>query len=515
MMRKLFLLLMIVSIQSKAQNVGIGTATPNTSAKLDINSNTQGLLPPRMTSVQRDAIVSPANGLVIYNTTHNCLEIYRAVSWYSICNGGTYVTSKTNKLIGGINTENPYSMEQTSDGGFIIAGTSNSSANGDVTGTNHGGFDYWVVKLDGAGNILWNRLYGGNADEIAESIHQTTDGGFIIAGYSASSASGDVTGINNGLNDYWVIKLDAAGNIVWNKLYGGSLNDYAYSIVSTTEGGYAVTGYAISSATGNVTGINHGGSDIWVLKLDATGNIVWNKLLGGGGDDDSYSISQTTDGGYFISGNSNSSLSGDVTGINHGNVDCWILKLDGSGIITWNKLLGGAFSEGLYSAVQTSDGGYVLAGYSGSSASGDVTQTTHGLNDYWIVKIDNSGNLLWNKLIGGLNEEFGRCIRQTSDGGYIIIGNSTSGNSGDITDASHGGSDFLAIKLTPSGNISWIRLFGGIGTESSYSIIQLADGGYLMAGYSSSSANGDVIATNHSAANDFWILKIDSNGAIF
>ncbi|MBL0068328.1 MAG: T9SS C-terminal target domain-containing protein [Chitinophagaceae bacterium] len=514
-MRTSLLLILLLPFYAVSQNVGIGTTTPDITAKLDVSSTTQGFLPPRMTSVQRDAIVAPANGLVIYNITTNCLEIYRAVSWYSVCNGGVYITGKTNKLIGGVNTENPYSMEQTADGGFIVAGISNSSVNGDVTGTNHGGYDIWVVKLDGGGNILWNRLYGGSADDIAESIIQTADGGYVVAGYSASSATGDVSGVNNGLNDYWIIKLDAAGNILWNKLYGGSLNDYAYSIASTTDGGYAVTGYAVSSATGDVVAANHGGSDVWVLKLDASGNIVWNKLLGGGNDDDSYSIRQTSDGGYIISGDSNSSANGDVTDINHGSYDFWVIKLDPSGNISWNKLFGGSGSEGSFSSFQTTDGGYILAGYSGSSASGDVTAVTHGLNDLWIVKLNSSGAITWNKLVGGSNEDFGRSVRQTTDGGFIIAGNSLSGSSGDITDPGHGGSDYIVTRLTSAGILSWVKLYGGIGTEAAYSVIQLADGGYMLAGYSSSSANGDVIPVNHSALNDFWILKLAGSGIIF
>ena len=514
-MRKLLLFSLAMNILIlNAQNVGIGTTSPDASAKLDVNSNNQGFLPPRMTSAQRDAIVSPATGLVIYNTTSNCLEIFRGIAWYSICNGGTYVSGKTNKLIGGNNFEMPYSIEQTIDGGYIIAGTSNSSVNGDVTGTNHGGYDYWIIKLDGAGVILWNKLYGGNADDIAESIQQTTDGGYIVAGYSSSSANGDVTGSNNGLIDYWVLKLDAAGNITWNKLLGGSNNDYCFSITKTTDGGYAVTGYATSSTTGNVTGINHGGSDVWVVKLDGSGNVLWNKLLGGTGDDDSYTIHQTSDGGYIISGDSNSSANGDIIAINHGNVDGWVIKLDPNGNLTWNKLLGGSSSEGFFSSIQTADGGYIIVGYSNSSANGDITATTHGGYDYWIVKLDNSGAISWNRLTGGSGDEFGRSIKQTTDGGYIIVGNSTSGSSGDITDPGHGGSDYWVIKLNSTGTIVWNKLFGGNNTESAYGIIQLSDG-YMIAGYSSSSANGDVTPTNHSGNNDFWILKLDTSGTIY
>lgn len=204
------------------------------------------------------------------------------------------------KSLGGNYIELSPDIYQTSDGGYITAGASNSQ-NGDVTG-NHGSLDYWVVKLESNGNIQWQKSFGGTADDQAHSVRQTADGGYIVAG-STESTNGQVTG-NHGNNDYWVIKLDASGSLEWQKTLGGSSNDIARSVRQTSDGGYIVAGSS-SSSNGDISG-NHGGSDYWIVKLTSTGNIQWEKSLGGNNSDDASSIAQTTDNGYIIAGTSSS-----------------------------------------------------------------------------------------------------------------------------------------------------------------------------------------------------------------
>jgi hypothetical protein len=494
---------------SFSQNVGIGTTTPNASAALDVQSTSKGLLPPRMTSLQRDAINSPTPGLIIFNTDTQSLEVFTNAGWFGI--------KKTNfaieKLLGGNDDEMEPVIQNTTDGGYILAGESKSSANGNVTGTNHGSNDYWVVKLNTVGTIVWNKLLGGNGLEKPFSIQQTTDGGYIIAGYSGSSVSGDITGPIHGSLEFWIVKLDALGNIIWNKSLGGANQDEAYSIQQTTDGGYIVAGYSASSATGNVTGTNHGLGDYWIVKLDALGNITWNKLMGGSALDVPREIQQTTDGGYIVAGYSASSANGDVTGINHGLNDCWIVKLDALGNILWNKLLGGNGEERTYSIQQATDGGYIVAGYSTSSINGDVTATNHGSNDYWIVKLDAFGNIFWNKLLGGSSSDFAISIQQTIDGGYVVAGASLSSANGDITGTTNGNYDYWIVKLNATGNITWNKLLGGNGIDAANSIRQTSNGKYIIAGHSSSSVNGDVTAGNH-GINDYWIVKLDAAGNI-
>jgi len=224
------------------------------------------------------------------------------------------------RVFGGSDDDRAYCIQQTSDGGYIVAGYTYSN-DIDVSG-NQGVYDYWVVKLDSSGNIEWQKCFGGSDDDRAYCIQQTSNGGYIVAGYTESN-NGDVSG-NHGKNDYWIVKLDSSGNIEWQKCLGGYYNDYACSIQQTSNGGYIVAGYTESN-NGDVSG-NHGSYDYWIVKLDSSGNIRWQKCLGGSGDDRAYSIQQTSDGGYIVTGYTESN-DGEVSG-NHGSKDYWIVRLD-------------------------------------------------------------------------------------------------------------------------------------------------------------------------------------------
>ena len=285
------------------------------------------------------------------------------------------------KSLGGSYFDEARSIQQTSDGGYIVAGNSYSN-DGDVSG-NHGEWDYWIVKLNDTGNIQWQKCLGGSEFDIAYAIQQTSDGGYIVAGMTESN-DGDVSG-NHGYDDYWVVKLDDTGNIQWQKSLGGSSIEKAQSIQQTLDGGYITAGYSYSN-NGDASG-NHGASDYWVVKLDDTGNIQWQKSLGGSESEWAYSIQQTTDGGYIVAGWSYSN-NGDVSE-NHGDDDYWVLKLDNTGNIQWQKSLGGSSVEWAHSTQQTSDGGYIVAGWSKSN-DGDASGN-HGETDVWVVKLAGSG----------------------------------------------------------------------------------------------------------------------------
>jgi len=347
------------------------------------------------------------------------------------------------KTLGGSGYDVAVSIQQTSDGGYIVAGFT-SSNDGNVSG-NHGGEDAWIVKLDGNGNIQWQKALGGSDGDRAHSIQQTSDGGYIVAGYTESN-DGDVSGWHEGyddggnpLPDYWVVKLDGNGNIQWQKALGGSEGDEALSIQQTSDGGYIVAGETYSN-NGNVSG-NHGGEDAWIVKLDRDGNIQWQKSLGGSNDDWAKSIQQTSDGGYIVAGRTKSN-DGDVSE-NHGGKDAWIVKLDSSGNIEWQKALGGSSYDVALSIQQTSDGGYIVAGYTESN-DGDVSEN-HGWYDCWIVKLDKDGNIEWQKSLGGSKEDIALSIQQTSDGGYIVAGY-TESNDGDVSE-NHGSKDAWIVKL--------------------------------------------------------------------
>jgi hypothetical protein len=403
------------------------------------------------------------------------------------------------KCLGGATDDYARSIQQTTDGGYIVAGTFSLwyvNMPGNNVDRNFG-----IVKLDANSNIAWQKSLGGIGVESASSIQQTSDGGYIVAGVS-NSIDGDVTE-NHGWLDYWIVKLDANGNITWQKSLGGSGYDGASTIQQTADGGYIVAGVS-NSIDGDVTG-NHGHDDFWIVKLDANGLITWQKSLGGSSSDGISSIQQTVDGGYIAAGYS-ISIDGDLTGIN--NIGkYWIVKLDVNGNITWQKKLGGSGSDGANSIQQTADGGYIVAGLSDSN-DGDVTGN-HGMADFWIVRLDANGLIVWQKSLGGSSNDRANSIQQTSDGGYIVAGSSIS-NDGDVT-GNHGSYDCWIIQLDANGNIAWQKSLGGSGADYTSDILETADGGYIAAGYSIS-IDGDV--TGNHGLQDYWIVKLGKNTGV-
>jgi hypothetical protein len=405
--------------------------------------------------------------------------------------------------LGGSLDDAAYSI-QTIDGGYVFAGAA-LSTDGNIPGSN-GSYDFWIVKMDESGTIIWNKNYGGSQSDIAQSITQTNDGGYIVAGYSNSNDS-DVSG-NHGVIDCWIIKLDISGSLTWQKTFGGSRIEEAKSIKQTYDGGYIAVGYSLSN-DGDIT--NHHGSvdtsDIWVLKLDFSGNIEWEKSFGGTNNESATGIYQTIDSGYVICGSSFSN-DGDVS-VNHGADDFWIIKIDYNGSIQWQKSYGGSGFDEANSIQQTMEGDYIICG-SSSSNDGDVTGN-HGYGDYWIIRLDNSGNLKWQKSYGGSDGENSFSIRQTIDSGFIIGGLSRSLD-GDVT-GNHGNlhSDFWIVKIDSIGNLQWQKSIGGSMHDTPFSIWETVDGGCIISGYSMSS-NGD--ATFNHGDYDAWIVKLNPFGSV-
>jgi hypothetical protein len=394
----------------------------------------------------------------------------------------------------GYGADSAFSIQQTSDGGYIVVGYTTSN-DGDVSG-NHGGGDSWVVKLDASGNLLWQKCLGGSGQDAVFFIQQTSDGGYIVAGDTVSN-DGDVSG-NHGNSDGWVVKLDASGNVLWQKCLGGSEGELFFSIQQTSDGGYIAAGFTYSN-DGDVSG-NHGNGDGWVVKLDASGNLLWQKCLGSSDYDYAESVQQTSDGGYIVAGYTGSN-GGDVSG-NHGGGDGWVVKLDVSGNLLWQKCLGGSGGDVIASIQQTSDRGYIVAGYT-SSNDGDVSGN-HGHMDAWVVKLNLSGEIDWQKCLGGSLTDYAESVQQTSDGGYIAAGR-TGSNDGDVS-GNHGGAyDFWVVKLDASGNLLWQKALGGYNDDRASSIQQTSDGGYIVAGYTHSN-DGDV--SGFHGYRDFWVVKL-------
>ena len=347
--------------------------------------------------------------------------------------------------------------------------------------------------------LEWKETYGGSLDEQVRSIQQTMDGGFIVIGFTKSNDF-DVSD-NNGESDIWILKLDSFGNIEWKKSYGGSSFDDGYSIQQTTDGGFVVSGRSFSDDF-DVSG-NNGESDIWILKLDNVGNLEWEKNFGGSLSEEAHSIQQTIDGGFIIAAQSFSD-DFDVSG-NNGESDIWILKLKNSGSLEWEKTFGSSSWDYASSIQQTTDGGFILTGQ--SSANDFDVSGNYGEGDIWILKLDNVGNLEWEKNFGGSLNEESRSIQQTADGGFVIAGYSFS-NDFDVSN-NNGLNDIWILKLDKAGNLEWEKNYGGSLFDEGYSIQQTTDGGFVVAG-AAFSDNFDVGDNN--GLSDIWVLKLDNSG---
>jgi hypothetical protein len=391
------------------------------------------------------------------------------------------------KSFGGSVQDIANAVVETTDGGYIAVGYT-YSVDGDLTAS-HGAADIWVVKTDASGEMQWQKSLGGSSYDWAYDIQQTSDGGFIIAGKTFSN-DGDVI-INNGTLDCWIVKLNPSGVLEWQKTFGGSEWDGAYSLQQTNDNGIIVLGKT-RSTNGDVTG-NHGGYDLWIIKLDESGILQWEKTLGGSEDEFAAMIKTTNDGGYIVVGNTYSN-DGDVT-LNHGAQDYWVVKLSATGVIQWQKTFGGSVIDEAYAIQQTNDGGYIVGGWT-SSADGDVAQN-YGEDDYWLLKLSASGDLQWQKSIGGSSVDHAASVIQTTDGAYIIGGYSDTGE--------QQGLDCLIYKVDASGNQIWQKSMGGANEERLNNIKQTSDGGYIVAGYSNS-LDGDV--TGNHGIYDYWIVKL-------
>jgi hypothetical protein len=362
------------------------------------------------------------------------------------------------KCYGGSGSETEPTILPTNDGGYIMAARS-STLSGDNSGDVHStynvsaGTDIWVVKLNSNGDTSWTRCYGGLAgDDLkygdSRSIIETGDG-YIVCGYTSSN-SGDMPNTASFYINGFLLKIDTDGNIKWVKTYGGA-NDNRLCNVQPTQDGYIAIGFSTSSV-GDVSS-NKGGYDFWIVNMDKNGIINWKKSYGGSGNDFAMTGQQTKDGGYIVGGMT-ASTNGDVVGNHGGTYDAWILKLNSTGDIVWKKCYGGSKDDQISSIRQTDDGGYIAAGTS-NSTDGDMRLCYGQFSnyDYWVMKIDADGNILWNKRFGGTSADNAYALELTSDGGHIVVGSAASYNYNVV--GAHDLSfnpDYWILKFTPPNN---------------------------------------------------------------
>lgn len=428
------------------------------------------------------------------------------------------------KSYGGKNSEYLFDAIPTPDYGFILAGSSISGKGGSKSDESKGNYDYWVWKMTEKGDLEWQKSFGGTADDHLQSIRLTNDGGFILAGISNSPKDGDKKEDSKGESDFWIIKLDAKGGELWQRTIGGNGLENLYSIASTSDGGYIIGGTSSSEITPvpedgkedefRKTVANYGNLDYWVIKLNASGNITWQKTYGGSYADELRSIEPTKDGGYIIGGYSNSPMSGNKTEDNFGEGDYWILKLDASGNITWQKTIGGDQDDNLFVLTQTFDGGFIAGGSSNSGAMNCKTKGNGKGTDFWILKFDENGAVTWQETYDYGKLDVLTSIVENQDGTLLIGGYAQSeasyskGILGKLAKASdkEGINDYIALKISSKGEELWTQTVGSRGDEVLRKLVETRDGGYVLAGTSNGGASRDKNSVQ--GGNDFWVVKL-------
>ena len=354
------------------------------------------------------------------------------------------------RTYGGSGTDLASSVQLTSDGGYIVAGYTNSFGSGLD--------DFYLVKTNPLGDTLWTRTFGGSVNDRCYAVQQTTDGGYILGGATVSFGAGD--------EDFYLVKTNSSGDTLWTRTYGGSGFERAQSVQQTADGGYIVAG--------RTTSFGAGSNDFYLVKTTSLGDTLWTRTYGGSSDDLANSVQQTADGGYIVAGWTESF--GGAGG------DCYLVKTNSQGDTLWTRIYGGGLTDWAAHARQTTDGGYIVVGYTESFGAGNY--------DFYLLKTNSLGDTLWTRTYGGGGSDVGLSVRQTTDGGYILGGYTNSYGAGQ--------SDFWLVKTDENGDSLWTRTYGGGNNDDANSVQQTADGGYILSGFTSSFGAGD---------DDFYLVK--------
>jgi hypothetical protein len=361
------------------------------------------------------------------------------------------------RTYGGAFSDVGQSVEQTSDGGYIIAGYTNSYG--------AGGMDVYLLKTDAHGDTLWTRTYGGEQWDEGCSVQQTYDGGYVVTGYTESFGAGGA--------DVYLIRTKADGDTLWTRAFGGPDRDEGRSVRQTADSGFVIAGYTGSFGAGD--------TDVYLIKTNANGDTSWTRTFGGIEEDEGYSVQQTVDGGYVVAGGTESFGAGDH--------DIYLVKTNAQGDAAWTRTFGGASSDRAYSVHPTADSGYVVAGYTDSYGAGSA--------DAYLIKTDVRGETAWSRTYGGAGLDYCYSVEQTTDHGYILAGS--------FDPAGADGRNVYLAKTEAGGDTLWTRTFGGSNGDIGYSVQETADTGYVIAGWSISFGAGDDAV---------YLVKTDALGRV-
>lgn len=402
------------------------------------------------------------------------------------------------KLYGGTQSDAIISMKKNADGSIIAVGGSYSN-DGDIS-LGRGNSDAWVIKLDQNGNKLWSKTFGGTLFDVARDLIINIDGTITIAGETKSN-NGDISGNNTpGNSDAWVLKLDANGNKLWSKVYGGLFDERFNSIASTSDGGYVLSGYT-SSPDGEIPAANSHSWDGFIMKIDGTGNKIWSSSFDGTEDDILYSVVALPDGGFVAAGSTYSN-NGDFS-TNKGGEDGWVIKVNAAGQTVWSKLIGGTEVDRFLNIKLLSDGNLILTGCSASN-NNDVSGN-NGEGDFWLLKINGNADKIWSKCYGSSEYDEANEVINTSDNGFLVVGFCSAGNKS--VSAFYGQRDAWILKTDNSGNKLWEKNFGSTNLDIANSVIAINEKSYIVGSYTFGS---DTDISNNKGQHDGWIFKIST-----
>lgn len=434
------------------------------------------------------------------------------------------------KAYRGTATDQLTGLTPTSDGGFIATGTSYSDTGLDKTGANRDinmvSSDYWIVKCDAQGNVQWEKTYGGTYQDWTAIAREHPQGGYIIAGSSMSDPGGEKTDTVRGTGgwaDYWIVRTDAQGNVLWDKTLGGARMDVATDVIVTSDMGFLVGGYSRSQADGEKTQNNHDATsataDYWIVKLDVNGSVQWDKRFGGQANETLNNLVQTNDGGYIISGTSASGVSGERSQPNWdmslSTYDYWIVKTDATGNIAWEKRYGGTDEEYMVRTVEVQSAPntyhYFLCGATRSDTGGDKTKPCIGPytwcndSDFWVIKIGETGNMIWDNVYGGTDVDRELTSAMLTSTGRLLIGGSSRSNIGGTKTQNNAATEnSWVIELDTAGNQLWDKTLMTQAPVGNGYAIELNGGCYVMGNDNNAAVGGDRITP--AVQQDYWVV---------
>lgn len=441
-----------------------------------------------------------------------CLTFFTLVLNVNFSTAQQYLFSKQwDKRFGGTAGDAFGTFRVTEDSGFILMGGSYSGISGNKTQSNLGASDIWLVKLDGQGNKLWDKRLGGTGNDFSYTV-ALDDKNFVLGATSSTNMNGDKSEPSRGSNDFWLVKIDTVGNKLWDKTFGGSLDDKAYVFTKTSDSGFLIGGYSNSDSSYEKSEDNrdstHLTDDFWIVKTDSAGNKLWDKTLGGNSQESVRFMLEANDGSYIFGGASASNASGEKSENAWGDLDYWVVKADSHGNKLWDKTYGTTNDDILVEIIPATGGHFLLAGNCSGGISGNKS-IAKGNYGYWLVFIDSVGTIVneWGYDGGSINS-----IVTTNDGGYLIAGDAHNGPVPltDKTESNLGQIQSWLLKIDSTGQKQWDKtIFTNVGDLDAYAL-QTSDGCYVVANSSYSGIGGYKTQFNWDSTNnttDYWILK--------